>query len=169
MTPEDKVKALELQIDALKAEVRGATDAHREAVASNDRMIRERDDANRLNCALKDILRRVEWSQDGPMKSYCPICESEKGKGHDEGCDLGHALYGAFPPTSDKPKSECERCCKHPGEHLPCCLHSTAIEKRIDPPQNPPPCACDCECHALAAMFDVRCQNPKCQGKVCQK
>jgi hypothetical protein len=43
------------------------------------------------------------------------------------------------------------------------------IEKRIDPPQNPPPCACDCECHALAAMFDVRCQNPKCQGKVCQK
>jgi hypothetical protein len=69
----------------------------------------------------------------------------------------------------EKPKSECERCCKHPGEHLPCCLHSTAIEKRIDPPQNPPPCACDCECHALAAMFDVRCQNPKCQGKVCQK
>lgn len=57
--------------------------------------------------ALKGILRRVEWANDGPMKSYCPLCDYEKGNGHDEGCDLGHALHGAFPPTTEK------RFCEH--------------------------------------------------------
>jgi hypothetical protein len=118
MTPEDKVKALELQIDGVKKIV--------------DTYFKSR-------------------------KPHADICGCWA-------CEIRKVLL-----PIEKPKSECERCCKHPGEHLPCCLHSTAIEKRIDPPQNPPPCACDCECHALAAMFDVRCQNPKCQGKVCQK
>lgn len=27
--------------------------------------------------------------------------------------------------TPEIKRSECERCCKHPGEHLPCCVHTS--------------------------------------------
>jgi hypothetical protein len=63
-----KLQAALLQIDALKSEARGATDAHREAVASNDRMIRERDDALRLIESMKKVI--AESHADCP----CAVC-----------------------------------------------------------------------------------------------
>jgi hypothetical protein len=53
--------------------------------------------------ALKAILRKVEYVNDGEVGAlWCPVCWAGKPAGHSEGCDLGHALHGAFPPTSDK-------------------------------------------------------------------
>jgi len=55
--------------------------------------------------ALKNVLRSIEWHGDylsSPPKVRCPDCGNEKTEGHSEDCDLGHALHGAFPSTSEK-------------------------------------------------------------------
>jgi hypothetical protein len=52
---------------------------------------------------LKAILKAVEWVHDPETRMYwCPYCEEQREKGHAEGCALGHALHGAFPPGTVK-------------------------------------------------------------------
>lgn len=42
-------------------------------------------------------------------------------------------------------------------------------EQELPPPVRSAP-ECDCECHALATMMDVRCQRPKCrENPLCTK
>jgi predicted RNA-binding Zn-ribbon protein involved in translation (DUF1610 family) len=58
---------------------------------------------------LKNVLRSIEWRGDyltSPAQFRCPDCGNEKGSGHTEDCDLGHALYGMFSAITAKQNDE---------------------------------------------------------------
>jgi hypothetical protein len=82
--------------DKLRAELKSANDAYTGADDHRQRLVLQVE-------ALKAILRKVEYVNDGEVGAlWCPVCWSGKPAGHSEGCDLGHALHGAFPPTAEK-------------------------------------------------------------------
>jgi DNA repair exonuclease SbcCD ATPase subunit len=83
--------------------------------------------------ALKDVLRSVEWHGDylsSPPKVRCPDCGNERQEDHSEDCDLGHALHGAFPATSEK--QECKHRWISLADRMQACEKCPATRKQID-------------------------------------
>lgn len=133
-----QLKDAQLQISDLQKEVQ----KWKENSATLERICTEsgkmREESNRLNDTLKKIIERIEWRNYGPDGQHCPWCGWKKENGHAEGCDLGHALHGAFPISAQIPEKDgggrefggvCEVCDKQIGVSCQCLKRVDGCQK----------------------------------------
>lgn len=106
-----KVRRLNLQVEELQKINTGLRQDVSIKLGENMAVEEDLKESNRLNGEYLKILKALEWVQDEEVGAYwCPSCFVQRCESHLEDCALGHALHGAFPPTSERPIALCPKC-----------------------------------------------------------